>query len=569
MKPPRVGAVIALLGAHFGLVAPPPARPLDAVAGAVAAARLVERAEDLLAASAGELTIAAGEAAAAAARRERSVPLEIAALAILGTARASRGDRELGEADFAAAERLAETADVAAGRALVLVYRSRVAWLSADYRAAAAAAERALVLAEHAADRGLEAEALLALGRIEVKRGGYDAAEARLERALALAELAGDPRRAALAHEELSFAKLDRRLLAEALDQASAALAIHDRLASAAGRARALERLAVIFLFQGDPEDALAAADRSLAAAEEPEGNLAAVALALQARANALRQLGRHEEAGAELERALDMRRSIGDPREEAWLLARLGRLAAELDRPREALARYQEALDLWTRLGEWRPAAWYLIEAARASERLGETARARELYRAAIELAERIELPYRSAALGGLARLEARAGERPAALLDGRRAVEAAHATGNLAMIWTALYDLAEVELAFDLNDAALDHLRAALAAIEALRAESVPSDRSKRADSDERQAVFARAVGLLFDLDRPQEALEIAERAKARASLDLFASAAAPDAPAIAAELDRIAAEAVPSPRSASVPPMALLLGEVRARG
>ncbi len=135
--------------------------------------------------------------------------------------------------------------------------------------------------------------------------------------------------------------------------------------------------------------------------------------------------------------------------------------------------------------------------------------------------------------------------------------------------MIWGALYDLAEVELAFAMQESALEHLRAALAAIEALRAESVPSDRAKRAESEERQRVYARTVGLLFDLDHQAEALEVAERARARASLDLFASAGAREAPEIAAELERTAAEAVPSPRAAMVPPAPLLIGEVRARG
>ncbi len=544
-----------------------PAR--DEKLGAPGAARQIEQAEDLLAVSGGDLTVAAAEGALAAARREHNEAFEITALALLGAAQSSRGDGPEAEASFGAAESLAEASGDSAARAGVLVQRSRLAWVHADYRSAAADAERALVFAEGAGDHGLEAEALLALGRIEAKRGAYSAAEARLHRALALAELAGDRRRAARAHEELSYTALDRRLFAAALEQAAAALAIHERLASAAGRSRALERLAVIFLFQGDPEDALAAAGRALAAAEGPGGNIASAALAHQARANAFRQLGRHDEARAGLERALVLRREIGDPHEEAWLLARLGQLAAELDQPAEALGRYRAALEIWTKLEEWRPAAWYLIEAARASQRLEETERARELYRSAIELAERIELPYRSLALGGLARLEADAGERAAALLDGRRAVEAAQGTENLAMIWMALADLAEVELAFDLQLSALDHLRGALTAIEALRAESVPSDRAKRAESEDRQRVFARTVGLLFDLGQHAEALEIAERAKARASLDLFASAGSSASPAIAAELSRVAAQTVPSPRAAAVPPMPLLVGEVRSRG
>ncbi len=567
-RPERDGpAVVLTVLAVLFAAAPGWARAAEAAPAP--AGQLLERVEDLLAVSGGNLTVTAAEEALDAARRESNVRLEISALALLGAARASLGDDARAEAAFSAAETLAAASDDLPGRASVLVYRSRVAWVRADYREAAGAAERALVFAESAGDRGLQAEALLALGRISAKRGAYDDAEGRLQRALALAELAGDPRRAARAHEELSYTKLDRRLLAAALDQASTALAIHERLASPAGRARALERTAVIFLFQGDAEDALAAADGSLAAAEAPGGNAASAALAHQARANAMRRLGRHDEARAEFEVALALRRAIGDPHEEAWLLARLGQLAAELDRPAEALDRYRAALEIWTSLEEWRPAAWYLIEAARASQRLEQRDRARELYRAAIELAERIELPYRSLALGGLARLEADAGERAAAQLDGRRAVEAALATDNLAMIWMAWNDLAQVELAFGLRQEALEHLRAALAAIEALRAESVPSDRAKRAESEERQRVFARTVGLLFDLGLPDEGLEVAERARARASLDLFASAGAREAPALSAELERAAAEAVPSPRAAAVPPTPLLIGEVRARG
>jgi CHAT domain-containing protein/tetratricopeptide (TPR) repeat protein len=532
-------------------------------------AKLLERAEDLFLASAGKLTITQARAAWRAAQAEGDTAGEVAALSVLAAGLESLGERAAAEETFTQAVSLAQKTGEPLPQAFVLLYRSRGHWQRADYARALATAERALALAEQAGDRAMQAEALLALGRVEVKRGAYDAAVGRFSRALILADLTGDRRREAWAQESLAYADLDRRLFATALEHSAAALSIHQQLGSVAGQARVLEHLAVLHLFQGNGEDALAVAGRSLALAEGPGGNPASAALARQARAGALRRLGRYDEARGELERALALRRELGDPREEAWLLARLGSLAGELEQPAEALARYREALALWTRLEEWRPAALYLIEAARASERLDKMGAARDLYRAAIELAERIDLPYRSVALGGLARLEARAGERPAALLDGRRAVEAAHATGNLAMIWGALYDLAEVELAFGLQLEALEHLRAALVAIEKLRAESVPSDRAKRAESAERQRVFTRTVGLLYDLGLTAEALAVAERSRARASLDLFASAGARDAEAIAAELNRSGAEAVPSPRSAPVPAVPLLIGEVRSRG
>ncbi len=559
-------ALLALAASGAGRAPAGPAGAAGSLQGAVAE---LTRAEDLLAVSAGTLAVAAAQDALTAARAEGDPALEVRALALLGAAREERGDRQGAEAAYSEAETLASTAGRPDWRAVVLIRRSASDWRRADYDRARTGGEQALLLAEQAGDRSLQGEALLALGRADVKRGDYASALARYGRALALAELAGDLRLEALAHEALAFAYLDRRLHASALEHSAAALAIHTRLESAAGRARVLEDVAVLFLFQGNFEDALAAAERSLAIAESPGGDPASVALARQARAGALRGLGHHDEARAELERALEIRRRLGDPRESAWLIARLGRLAADLERPAEALARYREALEIWIGLEEWRPAAWYLIEAARASERLERSAEARALYRSAIELAERIELPYRSRALGGLARLEARSGDQAAAELDGARAVEAALGTGNLEMIWVAYDDLAEVELAFGRRAEALEHLRAALAAIEALRAESVPSDRGKRAEIEERQRVYGRTISLLFELQLHEEALEVAERARARASLDLFASVGSRDNATVAAELAAVAAAAVPSPRAASVPPIASLLAEVRSRG
>ncbi len=530
---------------------------------------LLARAEELLAVSAGRLAVDQARAAVAAARASVDAEAEVVALALLGAAQESRGEATAAESTYAQADALAAELGSAAARAEVLIRRASGFWLRADYVRSMATGERALAFAEEAGNRVLEARALAGLGLCDFKRGAYEAAAARFARAQALAVVAGERSLEARLEEHLALVDLDQRRYASSFERWAVALASYEDLENVAGRARVLEKIAVLHLFQDDGEDALAAAERSLALAVGPGGDPASAALARQARAGALRILGRYDEAREELERALALRRELGDPREEAWLLARLGRLEMDLDRPAAALARFGAALDLWTDLEEWRPVAWYLIEAARASERLGRDERARELYRSAVEFAERIDLPYRSAALGGLARLEAHAGERAAALLDGRRAIEAAHATGNLEMTWRAFDDMAQVELAFGLKREALEHLRAALAAIEAMRRESVPSDRAKRAESEERQRVFRRAIGLLFDLGLHAEALEVAERSRARASLDLFASAGARESSKIAEELEQTVAGGVPSPRTARVPPTPLLVGEVRARG
>ncbi|MEW6364511.1 MAG: CHAT domain-containing tetratricopeptide repeat protein [Acidobacteriota bacterium] len=567
----RIIVAVILAALVPATLLPGPGAPLkaDPDAPAPSTAELLDQAEDLLIASGAGLARTVAEEALERARAAGDGRLEVAALARLAAALDEQGEREAAEARYAEATRRSAELGDPVGESIVLIERGHAAWKRPDYATASERGERALVLAEQAGDRVQQAAALRLLGRIAVKRGDYDAAIARAGRAAALSELAGDRRGTALAHEDIAFANLDRRFLAMALDHYHAALGTYEELGSASGKTRVLCNVTVVFLIQGSGDDALAAAERAVAAAAEPGGDPASLAWGRYLRAQALRSLDRHEEARSELQKVLAARREQRDPRGEAWILARLGQLAAELDRPAEALLRYREALAIWRRLEDWRASAWFLLEAARASVNVGEPQRARELFHAAIEVAERIDLPYRSMALGGLARLEASGGERESALLDGHRAVDAARATENLEMIWNAYYDLAEVEITFDMRREALDHLRAALAAIEKLRAEGVPTDRSKRAEIAGRQAVYSRAVGLLVDSGLVIEALEVAERARARASLDLFASTAEASDPAIAAAIGAEAADATPSPRHVEVPPAALLIGEVRQRG
>lgn len=63
---------------------------------------------------------------------------------------------------------------------------------------------------------------------------------------------------------------------------------------------------------------------------------------ARKARARTLTELGRRDDALAEIERCIEL--AQGDARETAWLLNRKGDLLAALDRPHEALDVWEQA---------------------------------------------------------------------------------------------------------------------------------------------------------------------------------------------------------------------------------
>src|SRR5262245_18284279 len=71
---------------------------------------------------------------------------------------------------------------------------------------------------------------------------------------------------------------------------------------------------------------------------------------------------------------------------------------------------------------------------------------------------------------------------------------------------------------------DDALSDARAALQAVEDLRAKVVPSDFMKRGFSEWHQSLFTFGIEMNHELGRPRDALAIAERGRARAFVDLL---------------------------------------------
>ena len=112
-------------------------------------------------------------------------------------------------------------------------------------------------------------------------------------------------------------------------------------------------------------------------------------------------------------------------------------------------------------------------------------------------------------------------------------RAVEAA----NLAISQAKEHDtLDRVESAFELRAKAREKLgqyaealtdvQEAIALVERVRSDVVPTDSMKRGFAEQHQWLFTHAIDLLHRLGRDREALEAAEQGRARAFADLLAS-------------------------------------------
>jgi CHAT domain-containing protein/Tfp pilus assembly protein PilF len=470
--------------------------------------------------------------------------IEATALRLLGRVFDSRGDGAQASAFLERALGLAQAAADERTEARILDDLAFGYWTRAEYPQAMGYVRRALDLQERHADLQGQAISLDLLGRVHVKQGEYERAQGLYERALGLRESTGDVPGQAEALGHLAQLHLDRQGYASALAHYQKAASLLEQAGDRAGQGRQEAAIGYVYAMQGALTEARAHYRRAVALAQETE-DIAGLGSALSKMAGADLRRGRYEQALERYSRSLDIRRAVGDRREEAWTEARIAKVHRLDGRPDLALEHYHRALTLWQDMRDRRALGSYLWEVGGCYESQGDDDEALRQYRRALALGEEIRLPYVSLTLGSMGRIHARRGEVGLALEHGVRAVQWADASGNPEMRWRARHDLGAIQRVVGRPEEALASLLHSLAILEALRAEAAPGDEARASWMDDKEAVYAETLGLLAERGDAAEALEIAERARARGLLDLLAARlpANGTAPRLAAPLSALA--------------------------
>lgn len=393
------------------------------------------------------------------------------ALANLGVALQARG--ELAEAEkvhrdaLAIAERLGSSVGMAAQlQALGELHKQR-----GELTEAAGLLERALSRHVENGDRMYEARTLDALGLVLAARGDLEGARLRLERALEISRAIHNRRdeatflshlgqvlerhgelSEALRYHEQAFAVLrqlgERGKAAEALVESASALArlgdlagarkrlgyalqAYRRLGDRLGLAEVLDRLSGLHYRAGDLAASRRLSDMELRIAEET-GSSILLREALRRSARTDWAMGRSGEARRAFERSLALSLEEGEEAEAMGIRLDLTRLALGEERHAEAARLAGEAAQ-WYRSrsmgGNEAQAMSLLAEALLRQGRLAEAREAAERARSRAATSEDREMRVLVAAR--LARVDAAAGQGVRAILELRRRIPEAQASG------------------------------------------------------------------------------------------------------------------------------------------
>ena len=412
---------------------------------------------------------------------------------------------------IASHDRWAE-AESSRGRGIIHVDR-------AEYPAARRQLEAALVLFESLADRLGAARVKRHLGSVDLMTGDRQAAIANYKASIADAASIGAKDDQVRALGALAFALDD-----DDFDRtAESAIVLAREVGLKDVEGRTLHLIGDRAFSRGDFQSALGHY-RNAAAILEAAAKRGDLARVYTSMGRLHRAHGRPADALDFYRRGLQIQEQIGDEQGAIQSINAIAVAHGYLAQHKEALEQYERALERARATGSKRIIAFQLGNLGGAYLDLGNYARGAELLRETLALEQDGNITaYRHTALSIAYR---HLGDDSRALEHGELAVATARARNMLEYLPWPLQQRALARRQAGRVDDALADGRAAIAAIEDLRAKLVSTDFLKRGFADWHQRAFALVIDLLHQTNRSAEAFEVAEQARGRAFLDLLAT-------------------------------------------
>jgi len=238
------------------------------------------------------------------------------------------------------------------------------------------------------------------------------------------------------------------------------------------------------------------------------------------------REMGDTTRSETTARRALALAREEENVSLEAGCLLSIGALYKDRGRYAEAIRWHQQALVLAERAKLDRLQAEILNSLGDAEHHARRLEDAERDFRASLEIA------HKTGYLGLEAQVTARTGEVDAA--RGRyedaidlfaRATEVNHQLGDpLTKVFSVELEWARAERAAGHAEKAIEHYRGAITKMERLEALTVPSELERALPVASSRAAYEEAADLLVEMNRSPEGLELADSGRARAFVDLL---------------------------------------------
>lgn len=389
---------------------------------------------------------------------------------------------------------------------------------------AIASHEEALRLAQTAGDLENQADAISGLGAAYITQSQYQEGIRRYEQVLPIRRKLGDRQGEMNTLNNLGIAYSDLGEMQKSEQLYQQALAIARQLRDQQGESNALNNLGINAVTVGQYAQAIDLFQQSLQLCRQLK-NPPCEASLLNQLGTVHKDLGEYNQAAAYHRQALKIQQQLGDPVGESSSLGSLGNLYLITDRPAEARQYYEQDLALQRQMGRPRAEAIVLHNLASTYRKLGQPQQAQQLLQQALQISKRIgDRDGESAGLETLAALNHDRAQYTEAIplfqqaLTLRRRIQdrpgEARVLSNLGETYFDAGNLKQAET----------QLFAAVAILESLRTGLTDAQKVSLFETQRRTYTVLQKV--LIQQRKHGQALEVAERGRARAFVDLLAS-------------------------------------------
>jgi CHAT domain-containing protein len=405
--------------------------------------------------------------------------------------------------------------------------------------------QQALPLLREIGDRQWESITLAGMGKAYDSQGQYQQALEHYQQALAIRRKIGD--QAGEGTSVNNIGEIYDRLgqYQPALEHYRQALAIHRKLGNRQGEGISTTGIGLIQYYLGQYPQALEHLQQALIITREL-GDRAGEGTILSNIGGVYSELGQYRQALEYYRQALPIRREAGNRAELGQTINNIGGVYFYLGQYQQALEYYQQALAIYRELGNQAVEGTIVNNIGGVYYGLGQYEQALEYLQQALPIRrEADDRPGQGETLNNIGMIYYRLRQYPQALEYLQQALAIQRRAGNPAEQGTTLNNIGVVFFLSNQLTAAENTLFEALALLESLRASKL-SDTDNVALFDKQVNTYKVLQQTLITQNKTESALEVAERGRARAFVELLAArlydlhegktfAKAPDLPAI----------------------------------
>ncbi len=399
---------------------------------------------------------------------------------------------------------------------------------TSEYAKALEMYQQALKLLRAVGDREAEAATLSAMGRVYRNLSNYPQALALYQQALKIQQEIPNPRGEATTLNNLGVTYTYLDDYPQALKVYEQALAIHRQLGDRRAEGLLLSNVGSVYDSQGKYATALSYYEQALAIRREI-GDRAGEGSTLNSLGFMYDNLGQYEQALKVYQQALTVRREIGDRSGEGITLNNMGRLHNSLKQLDQALTAYQQALAVHQAVGNRTGEGVTLNNLGEVYRQQGQFTKALQFYQQALQIRQEVgDRAGEGTTLNNLGATYDATGETPKAITAYQQALKIFQAIGDRPREASTLGNLGALYHRLGQPANAEPRLQESITSLESLRPGL--SDANKVSIFETQAANYRLLEQVLVAQNKTTAALEVSERGRARAFVELLATKLTP---------------------------------------